>query len=236
MSETGMLGALMPKEPGGARIYGVVVGQVTDNNDPSNLGRVKLKFPWISEDHKTDWVRVMTPMAGKERGFFFLPEVGDEVLVTFHFGDVSQPYVLGALWSKADAPPPAANEGQSGGGERNVNRRVIRSTAGHTITLDDTKGKEKITIVDKGGKNRIEIDSVSDKVTIESNQGIDIKAAGDITIDSKKKVSIKCGSLSVTADEGFSLVAKQGASLTASILDLNGKKGVRLNEDGLVVI
>ncbi len=236
MSETGMLGALAPREAGGAHIHGVVVGQVTDNNDPMNLGRVKLKFPWISDDHTTDWVRVVTPMAGKERGFFFLPEVGDEVLVAFQFGDVSRPYVLGALWSKVDAPPPTANEGQSSGGERSVNRRVIRSKAGHLVTLDDSEGDEKITIVDKGGKNKIEIHSASNKITIQSDQDLDITAKGKISIQSTEgDVSIGCNNFSVDAEQSYGLKAPNGKVEADGKLDLQCMAGVNINTDGLVV-
>ncbi|APR88479.1 VgrG protein [Minicystis rosea] len=235
MSEPFMLGALAPQEAGGARVYGVVVGQVIDNNDPDNLGRVKLKFPWISDEHKTDWTRVMTPMAGKERGFFFLPEVGDEVLVTFQFGDVSHPYVLGALWSKEDRPPPTANKGQSSKGERSVNRRVIQSTSGHLITLDDSKGKEKITIVGKGGKDKIEIDSTSNKITIESDKDLDINAARDIHITAGEDVSIQCKKFSLDADQSYELKALTGKIEADSGLDLKCMAGVKINTDGLVV-
>ena len=62
------------------RIGGVVVGVVTNNQDPDGLGRVKVRFPWLSEEHESHWARMVTPMAGNDRGFYMLPEVDDEVL------------------------------------------------------------------------------------------------------------------------------------------------------------
>src|SRR4051812_31769405 len=81
------------------RIYGVVVGVVTNNQDKEGLGRVKVKFPWLSDADESNWARIATPMAGASRGVFFLPEVDDEVLVVFEQGLVSRPYVLGGLWN-----------------------------------------------------------------------------------------------------------------------------------------
>ena len=92
---------LHPRDP----VAGPVVGIVTNNEDPGGLGRVKLFLPWPSDENETDWARVCTPMAGKERGIFFLPEVEDEVLVVFEHGDPRRPVVLGGLWNGVDKPP-----------------------------------------------------------------------------------------------------------------------------------
>src|ERR1051326_3105131 len=87
------------------RENGILIGTVLDLADPEKLGRVKLRLPQF-DDQQTDWARMASPMAGKDRGFFFQPEVGDEVLVGFENGDPRRAYVLGALWSKVDTPPP----------------------------------------------------------------------------------------------------------------------------------
>ena len=78
-------------------INGNVVGVVTNNNDPKKWGRVKLGFPWLAPFYETDWARVVQVGMGKEWGNLFLPEVGDEVLVGFEFGDTRRPYVIGGL-------------------------------------------------------------------------------------------------------------------------------------------
>jgi uncharacterized protein involved in type VI secretion and phage assembly len=162
------------------RIYGVVVGIVTNNNDDEGLGRIKVKFPWLSDSDESWWARIAAPMAGKDRGIYFLPEVDDEVLVAFDQGDVRFPYIIGALWNGQDVPPeskPLDSDGK-------VIRRVIKSRSGHIIRLDDSDGAEKIEIIDKTEKNSITIDT--------SANNISIKADGDITLESDLgKVVIK---------------------------------------------
>ena len=95
------------------RMSGVVVGVVTNTQDPAGLGRVKVKFPWLSDSEESFWARVATPMAGKGRGFYFLPEVEDEVLLAFEHGDARFPYVLGALWNGQDKPPENNDKGEN---------------------------------------------------------------------------------------------------------------------------
>jgi phage protein D len=86
---------------------GVVVALVTDVSDPEGLGRVKVSFPWLSDDFVSGWARTVQAGAGKNRGAMVLPEVGDEVLVVFEQGDVRRPYVLGGLWNGVDTPATA---------------------------------------------------------------------------------------------------------------------------------
>ena len=84
MMEEALLAALAgPASHPSGRVYGVTVGVVTNNQDPDGLGRVKVRFPWLSDDDESFWARVVTPMAGNGRGLYLLPEVDDEVLVAF---------------------------------------------------------------------------------------------------------------------------------------------------------
>ena len=87
------------------RYYGTVIGLVTDLDDPEGLGRVRLSFPWLDPDTDSGWARMLRPMAGKDRGFYYMPERDDEVLVAFEHGDIRVPYVLGALYNRNDDPP-----------------------------------------------------------------------------------------------------------------------------------
>jgi uncharacterized protein involved in type VI secretion and phage assembly len=155
-----------------SQIHGVVVGLVTDVNAD---GRVKVHFPWLDETHETDWIRIATMMAGKNRGSFFLPEVNDEVLVAFEHGDARFPYVIGFLWNGEDTPP-----------GKHVRERVFRSKNGHSITFLDTtvvNGNKGGVIIEDAHKNRITLSNgqVSirsrDKVVIEGSS-IVLKVAG----------------------------------------------------------
>jgi len=105
MSLRDALSDTVADEDKAAKLYGVVVGVVTNNKDPENLGRVKVKFPWLQESDESYWARIATLMAGPDRGTFFLPEVGDHVLVAFEHGDINYPFVLGALWTLKQKPP-----------------------------------------------------------------------------------------------------------------------------------
>ncbi len=172
------------------RSYGVSIGVVTNNKDPDNLGRVKFRFPWQNCRDESSWARVAVLMAGNDRGTYFLPEVGDEVLVSFDFGDRNRPYVLGALWNGKDMPPDRNVDGENNSrmiksksghkiifndepGEEKV---VVHTKSGHQIILDDSLGKEKIEVKDKTGSNSILIDSVQNSLNIRSQMKISIEA------------------------------------------------------------
>src|SRR3990172_8391969 len=177
---------------------GVAVGLVTDLKDPDKLGRVKVLYPWLPKDKGTDigsdWVRVTTPMAGNKMGIFFLPEVNDEVLIAFEHGDPHRPYIIGSLFSKKDQPPEpgAVKDGK-------VDKRIIKSRSGHVILLDDTKGKEGISIIDKSGKNTIIISSKDGKLGITMKGDIDIKTDGKLSLTSKGDLSLEGAKVSIKA-------------------------------------
>jgi len=153
MKVADLLAAELTLDASAGRFYGVVVGVVTNTTDPDSLARVKVSYPWMADDAESPWARVVTPMAGNDRGLVCRPEVGDEVLVAFEHGDVRFPYVLGAVWNGTDKPP------QNRGSDGDNNVRMIRSRSGHEIQLDDTSGSEKIVIVDKSGSHKIELSS-----------------------------------------------------------------------------
>jgi uncharacterized protein involved in type VI secretion and phage assembly len=170
--------------------YGVVIGIVTNNNDPESLGRVKLKFPWRDSSDESNWARVAVPMAGGDRGIYFLPEVGDEVLVSFAHGDMTQPYVIGGLWNGADKPPEKNADGKNNkriiksksghmiifNDERGSGKIEIRTGSGHQIVLDDSSGNERIEVKDKTGSNHILIDSAQNSISMSSQMKISIQA------------------------------------------------------------
>ncbi|HLI71974.1 MAG TPA: VgrG-related protein [Ktedonobacteraceae bacterium] len=184
---------------------GLVIGIVTDNQDPEGYGRVKVKYPWLSGDHASDWARVVVPGGGDQRGIEFLPEINDEVLVGFEMGDIHYPYVLGGLWNGKDAPPDAH---VTGGGK--VQKRIIRSRSGHMITLDDSDGGGGITIVDSKG-NKLVLDSSSNALQITVQGDTSLKAQGNLTLEAQGQVQIK--GMGISVDGGAGTVSVKGSTI-----------------------
>jgi phage baseplate assembly protein V len=167
------------------RFYGVAEGIVTDVNDPQKEGRVKVKFPWFDDQMETEWCRVRQFYAGNGYGAFFVPEIGDEVLIAFIQGDMRLPVILGGLYNGQDKPPTHRDD--------NTDRKMVRTKAGHEITLDDSSGSEKITIVDSQQQNRIEIDTANNSIKLESNGGKLILKANEIEVSADATLKITAG-------------------------------------------
>jgi phage baseplate assembly protein gpV len=110
------------------KFYGVVVGKVINPLDPMTLGRVQVQLPFIDDLDLSPWARVAVPMAGITHGTYFIPNIGDEVLVAFEHGDVSAPYIIGCLWN-AMAPPPLPSPVPQ--------IRAIRTLAGNQIVFTE---------------------------------------------------------------------------------------------------
>jgi uncharacterized protein involved in type VI secretion and phage assembly len=128
---------------------GVVTAIVKNLKDPNGQGRIELQFPWLSDSLRSYWAPVAAPLAGKQRGLFFMPEIDDEVLVAFEHGNFDHPYIVGYLWNGVDTPPETDLDNRvikTPGGhtlrfeDGNEKRIVLRSSSGQTITLDDTEG------------------------------------------------------------------------------------------------
>jgi type VI secretion system secreted protein VgrG len=158
------------EQPRPNRMSGVVSARVVNHNDPRGMGRIQIKYDWM-EDAMTAWARMTTPSAGGGRGFMFMPEVGDEVLVVFEHGDVERPYIVGALWNGVDSAPrqgfwdgEAMQAVGSNGTQvaadmaRNDIKRIV-TKSGNRIQLVDVGGKESIVISTPGGQMVQLIDS-----------------------------------------------------------------------------
>lgn len=124
------------------RFYGVTIGLVTSLDDPEEQGRIKLRFPWLADQADSGWAPIARPMAGKDRGFYYMPEVDDEALVAFEFGDFNHPVVLGFLHNGLDTPP-------YDGIDRHVRR--VKSVAGHVLEFDDRSGQESVRLRSDSG-------------------------------------------------------------------------------------
>lgn len=152
------------------RTSGVVIGLVTDVEDPENLGRVKVRFPWLGDEPQSTWCRVAAPFAGNGHGFYYSPELDSEALVAFEHGDFNCPYIVGFLWNGETELP----------GDQ-LPQRLIKSVSGNLIVLDDTDGEEGISITDKHGNsivmNKDGIEISAKKITLTSES--ELKAVGD---------------------------------------------------------
>jgi uncharacterized protein involved in type VI secretion and phage assembly len=192
-------------DQGRALTAGVVIGVVTNNADPDGLSRVKVKFPWLSDQDESFWARIAAPMAGNNRGAYFLPEIDDEVLVAFEHGDVRFPYVIGALWNGKDKAPLSNSDG-------NNDIRVIKSRSGHVITLNDKAGQETIEIVDGSGNNGVVIDTANNRITITAGKDIVLSAPNGTIALSANTIDIEAsgsGKLAV----GTAMKVQAGAEL-----------------------
>ena len=158
---------------------------VIDNNDPKGQGRIKVKMLWQqTKNLSTPWIRVMTTDAGnsnevsKNRGFVFIPEVGDHVMLGFRYNDPNRPYVLGSLFN-----------GQTGrGGGANNDFRTLTDPSGHYLEFERLNN---ITLADKKG-NKFHIDSVGDALNITALKKINLFAE-DITLNATNNIELNSG-------------------------------------------
>ncbi len=191
---------------------GVVIALVTDVKDPDNQGRVKLKFPWLSDDYVSDWARVAYQGAGKRRGWIAMPEVGDEVLVAFELQDFDRPMVLGGLYNGIDTMPPGPNDLVDGGSGA-INRRSLVSREGHRIDLlDQTGSKEGVRLATEDEKLEILIDKTNTTITVKADGTVLIEGSRGITLDAKNSdLTMSAKSVKVSATNGLQLDGGSGA-------------------------
>jgi uncharacterized protein involved in type VI secretion and phage assembly len=188
-----------------SQVRGVAVAIVTNNKDDEGMGRIKVKFPWLSDEEESWWARVATPMAGKDRGIYFLPEVDDEVLVAFEHGDIRSPVIVGSMWNGVDNPPTTNSDGKN-------DVRMIRSRSGHEIRLNDANGQETVEIKDKNGNSMV-IATADDSITISCTGPLKIEAR-EIEITARMGVKVQAGTQ-------MDLKATAQMNATAAMINLN---------------
>jgi uncharacterized protein involved in type VI secretion and phage assembly len=188
--------------------YGLHYAIVCQNKDPDKLERVKVRLPWLDggDQDQTFWAQLLTPMEGKKFGWYTLPEIDDVVVVMFIAGDISQPVIVGGVWSKPDFSPEPNEDGKN-------NFRGYRSRSGHRLILDDS-GKTKVVIADKTTKNMFGVgEFASDgagpnvcavyKPPMSGDSGVSFS-----TMEGKMEITCKDGKFSVTAQQNIKINAK----------------------------
>jgi uncharacterized protein involved in type VI secretion and phage assembly len=219
-----LLGSIAPSSTAKAG-QAMMVGIVTDNNDPEGWGRVRVKCPTLTEDHESNWARVVGIGAGNNRGFDCLPEIDDEVLVAFEHGDIHRPYVIGGVWNGSDAPPEQVADSVSGG---QVRLRTFKTRTGHMLQFveEDKSGVEKGVYVQTTDGHHLRLNDSSQFMEMQSNGGhtlrlddssstIDLTSTGDINIKAGRtgtsgKISIDAGEIALTGMQNIKLTV--GAS------------------------
>ncbi|MGO4214124.1 phage baseplate assembly protein V, partial [Terriglobus sp. YAF25] len=133
-----------PQQPALRSWYGVVPARVVDHNDPKKMGRLKVQFFW-QQDGSTHWARMVSPHAGPDRGFMFMPEVGDEVAIVFEDGDPERPVILGSVWNGVQQAPRLGFFGATSDIPDNNVKRIV-TKAGNRVQMIDTPSKETVVL------------------------------------------------------------------------------------------
>jgi len=210
---------------------------VKENNDPDKLGRVRVQFNWQNGNDLTPWIRVSTAHASGDRGIYFTPEIGDEVMVDFEQANPNQPYVCDTLYHGKTKPEWA---------DPDNNLKAIKTRSGHTILLDDTDGNEVISISDKSN-NLLKFDTKEKTITISSEKKL-ILESEEIEITASKNMKVKAGqnmevsasqdlkqkgnNVEVGAAQNLKLSGDMGAELVTNMkVEISGKTGASLTSD-----
>lgn len=214
------VGALFPAYSAATPVCELQTALVQENYDPEGMGRLRVEFPW-ADGVLTPWVRMTTFSGGADKGFTYLPEIGEEVLVNFEGGNPERPIVVGSFFN---------GQAKSGISDPDNNIKKLQTRAGHAITLDDTEGTEMITIEDPNG-NTILINTSEDTISITSNSVLNLIApviningedevnisSASITIDGSDAVVVNSAqSVAVNSDQTLTMAGAQTAELTAA--------------------
>lgn len=204
---------------------GLVCGIVSDVRDLEQLGRVKVALPWLSPSFQSDWARVVQFGSGKKQGSSFLPEVGDEVLVGFEFGDPRRPYVIGGLVNKSSEDRLGGMQVSPVGLGGTVVKRGIATRTGKLLFDDDPLpaglGVSAITLGTDNGKQQLKIDQTAGTVELvcEPAPPVSTSPAGRISVrvNAAGGIDIEAGAggqVNITAGAGGSVTIDGGAALT----------------------
>jgi type VI secretion system secreted protein VgrG len=191
---------------------------VKDNNDPDKMGRVRVSFFWQENNMMSPWIRAVNVYSGADRGFYFIPENGDEVLVGFEEGDAERPYLIGSLYHGKNKPKAAWHD-------KDNSFKGIVTKSNLKIEFDD---KKKITTIETPGGNKIVLsddqksvimqDQNNNKVELSSN-GISLESLKDIRITSRSKITIE-------GTAGVDISSKADAKVTGLNVDLTANVGL----------
>jgi len=208
--------------PVAGQFYGVVQAIVIDNVDPDELGRVKVKMMDQPDTPEAFWARLIMPMAGRERGWMTIPEVDDEVLIAFLWGDFAHAIVMGSLYNGVDTPP-YANE------DEEDNLRVFQSRSGHRFTFDDTEGAERCELILHNEEIRVIWNSAEKVMSVYAGKDIKMTVLETLSMKTKDFIVDASNSIALNAGASFhckgttesSVVGDQQLTIMAATINLN---------------
>jgi phage protein D/phage baseplate assembly protein gpV len=194
----GAVGAAGPAQPDFSGQ--LVLGIVTNNNDPESMGRVRVQFPALGAETESAWARIATVSAGNERGLLMLPVVGEEVLVGFEHGDTTRPYVLGSLFNGTDQPGDKLLHDHDGSfvvrSDESIHtesKRAYTIKSGGPLTLEIADKVEETYDRDWTNKTTGKTSLSSVQPFSIEGQSVSVKGKTEVTIESTATLTLKCG-------------------------------------------
>jgi uncharacterized protein involved in type VI secretion and phage assembly len=188
--------------PSPEKIEGVSLATVINNVDPTGEARVQLILPWLPG--VMPWARVASPMAGMLRGLFFMPQIGEEVLVCFNQGDIREPFIIGALWNTIDRPPTLLPTDA-------ITQRKIRTPSGHELSFDETTQSVTLT---SNMRARVTLDPLKAELSTDAAT-VTISQDGNVTITAIQKISLAAPVIEIKAASVLTVESAGTASVKA---------------------
>ncbi len=194
----------------------IEIAEVVDNDDPDELGRVKIKFYWQNSDAESVWVRVSTLYSGVGKGTLFTPETGAQVIVGFEHNDPSRPVVLGSLY------PNSAGESYTSDDNK---LKMIRTRGGNHITFDDTDNDQRITVSNENNTG------TSLSLSFKNDGTIEIKTDGSLSLEGKD-ISIKSQTLKIEADQTIEMKSQQETTIKSAQVKVDADASLKMATQG----
>ncbi len=202
---------------------GVQIAKVLETDDPQGMSRIKVQYEWQkARGGNTPWIRVATPYAGGERGFHFIPEPGDSVLISHEQNNILKPYMQAALYTGVNK--------HSGWQSQNNDYKGFTTKAGHIVELNDTKGSEMITITDKNS-NVIRIDTANNNIEISALENMTLNAK-NIKIKAEENIEMVAGNdFTKSVSENYNVMTKNNTLIVEEKLTTDSKQQENVSDE-----
>lgn len=198
---------------------------VKQNNDDKGQGRVKVAFDWQKNGKTTNWIRVQTPNAGvsgavpKNRGWVFVPEVGDQVMVSYEHGNPDRPYVTGSVF----------HSGSGKGGDKDNKVKSIITRSGNAIVFDDETGS--IVITDQTGKQLIMLDG-TDAITVMAKKSITLtNEAESVIVMDDKSIGLQADTIALEGRKSVTLLSGNECMVLSSEKSIISSSGTNIKQE-----